>query len=162
MLSDKLLDSIDIFGAPAQSLNFEGRHRIHTWLGVACSLVLFTGISLFAAIKVNHVFTRHNPKISRHAIDGQFKTPEQVIDLEKENFFTEKIHFWKYILEIQVFFGKFLEKVRIFQFFPNIFQIFSEFGKFLENFWKFFGKFGKFWKKMEHFGKIIYFLVGEF
>ena len=70
MLSDKLLDSIDIFGAPAHSLNFEGRHRIHTWLGVACSLVLFTGISLFAAIKVNHVFTRRNPKISRHAIHG--------------------------------------------------------------------------------------------
>ena len=78
MLSDKLLDSIDIFGAPAHSLNFEGRHRIHTWLGAVCSLVLFTGISLFAAIKVNHVFTRHNPKISRHAIHGQFQNEDYI------------------------------------------------------------------------------------
>lgn len=67
---DKVLDSIDIFAAPIWGFNFESRHKIHTYLGVWCSFLLFTVISLFGTVKLSHVITRHNPRVSRHAIDG--------------------------------------------------------------------------------------------
>ena len=59
-------DSVDLFSSRLNQLNFEGRQRIHTGIGLFCSLLVSTTILFFGGVKLTHLVNRHNPIISKY------------------------------------------------------------------------------------------------
>ena len=51
---NRLRSKFDIFAAPVPQFNLDGRERIHSLLGLLCSLVLFLIIFTFSLVKLLH------------------------------------------------------------------------------------------------------------
>ena len=61
---EKILDSIDIYGARPNSFTIKGREKIYSNVGVFCSILQFLIIAVLLGIKLTFVVIKHNPNIS--------------------------------------------------------------------------------------------------
>ena len=68
-----MLLSVDIFGAPIPTFNLKGEQHVRTYCGSCVSLMIIYVTFLFAILKLQHLFSMHNPTVNtyveREALD---------------------------------------------------------------------------------------------
>ena len=50
---DRFLDTIDLYATPVTTLNFEGTHRIHSYLGLGCTVITIIGLLTFLIFMIS-------------------------------------------------------------------------------------------------------------
>jgi len=53
-----------MFGAPIPSFNIRGKTTVKSFTGGSVSLAIIFIVFLFAALKLTHLFSKHNPSIN--------------------------------------------------------------------------------------------------
>jgi hypothetical protein len=61
----KVIAKCDRFGAPMPSFNYRGASTINTPFGCIMTFFLLILLSLYGTIKVNHLYTKKNPLLSK-------------------------------------------------------------------------------------------------
>ena len=74
------LDSLDMFGAPAATFNFEGRTHVHSVPGLACSLAIYIVVAIYGMLKLTKVVQG-----TGYVVMNSVPNPEGV-NLEEANF----------------------------------------------------------------------------
>ena len=60
----RCLKELDMFGESIPSFNLRGKTKVKSFTGGSVSLVIIYIVILFAALKLMHLFSKHNPSIN--------------------------------------------------------------------------------------------------
>lgn len=82
----KIFDKVDIFAAKTPNLNFQGRNRVSTSIGVVCTLFVVIAVSAYAVVGIRRVVLGSNPLIARYELHNQHGNKEEAIDGHEVNF----------------------------------------------------------------------------
>ena len=85
-LSGKVLQSFDSFGVPVPTFNIKGQDSVTTRTGGVVTILIVATVLLYATVKFNHLYTRHNPHLSSYFTDIA-KTDS--INLEEDPYYKE-------------------------------------------------------------------------
>ena len=61
-----LLEKADAFGEPLPTFNIKGSEQVNTRIGGIATIILFTIVLAFGAIKLEHLLEHKNPNLSAY------------------------------------------------------------------------------------------------
>jgi hypothetical protein len=68
------LDSLDLFAADVPQLNFEGRTRVHTSVGIAMSMMVFMAVAVYSMVKFIDLYKGNDPNVTSNILYGMFSS----------------------------------------------------------------------------------------
>ena len=81
----KMLQNVDIFGAPLPSFNLQGAYAVKTNAGGCVTLVIMTITLLFGLRKIQEMFMRKNPEIMQFVQENAYDV-DDTFNIKDENF----------------------------------------------------------------------------
>jgi len=81
----RFLKNFDLFPSPIPSFNIKGKTTVQTFAGGTLSLIIYVVTLLFAALKLMHLCSKHNPSINTNVQKDHFK-PDDIFDAKERRF----------------------------------------------------------------------------
>lgn len=81
----KMLQNVDIFGAPLPSFNLQGASAVKTNAGGCFTLVIMTITLLFGLRKIQEMFMRKNPEIMQFVQENAYEVGD-TFNIKDDNF----------------------------------------------------------------------------
>jgi hypothetical protein len=66
------LDRLDLFAADVPQLNFEGRHKVFTSVGIFMSLLVYMAVFVYAFVKFRDLYQKNDPIVNNDIEYGKF------------------------------------------------------------------------------------------
>jgi hypothetical protein len=80
------MDMIDLYAASVPQLNFEGRTRVHTNMGIMCSLMVYIAVSSYAFVKFRDLYHGNDPVVNNNMDFGAFNNELDGLRMDKTGF----------------------------------------------------------------------------